>query len=248
MRYYAIADLHGRLDLLEKAFKLIKTDANIAHYKIVTLGDYIDRGPASKGVLDYLKYRVGHDTSDNELICLQGNHEAMMVETLTKPLMPDWWVGNGGDATLKSYGWGGEPYSIYSYDVVPKAHVEWMQGLPLYFETEKQLFVHAGIPQDNMNLPPNSKQAHQEKRLKEQMIWMLYDRNTAGGWKGKHVVHGHHQFADGPHVWHGPKGGRTDLDTFAWNTGRLVVGVFDDTQGSAIKYIEVLGEDYKRPT
>lgn len=242
MKYYAIADLHGRYDLLLEAINLIYDDAGSDDYKIITLGDYIDRGPKSAEIIKHLMGRTG------DTICLKGNHEAMMVETITKPLMPDWWVGNGGDTTLKSYGWGGEPYSIYSYDVVAKAHVEWMQNLPLYFETEKQLFVHAGIPQDNMNLPPNSKFSHKEKQLREQMIWMLYDRNTAGGWKGKHVVHGHHQFADGPHTWTGPKGGRTDLDTFAWKTGRLVVGVFDDSQGPAIKYIEVLGEDYKRPT
>ena len=71
---------------------------------------------------------------------------------------------------------------------------------------------------------------------------MLYSKDDHGGWKTKHVVHGHHQFADGPHEW----SGRTDLDTYAWRTGRLVVGVFDDTQGKAIRYLEVLGDDYEK--
>jgi len=233
MKYYAIADLHGRYDLLLEAINKIYDHAGKDDYKIITLGDYIDRGPKSMQTIEHLMGRTG------DSVCLQGNHEAMMVETITTPLMPGWWVGNGGDATLQSYGWGGAPYSIHAYDVVPKAHIEWMKNLPLYFETEKQVFVHAGIPQDNMNLPPNSKFSHKEKHLREQMIWMLYDKRTAGGWKGKHVVHGHHQFEDGPHVWHGPKGGRTDLDCYAWRTGRLVVGVFDDTQGHAIDYIEI---------
>lgn len=233
MKYYAIADLHGRFDLLLKAVDSIYQHAGSPDYKIITLGDYIDRGPESKDVIEYLR------NQDEHFICLQGNHEAMMVETITKPLMPGWWIGNGGDETLRSYGWGGAPYSVYSYEVVPKAHLDWMASLPLYRETEKQVFVHAGIPQWNMSLPPKSKQADKLKYLKEQMQWMLYDKREAGGWKGKHVVHGHHQFSDGPHVWRSAKGGRTDLDTYAWKTGRLVVGVFDDTQLEAIDFIEV---------
>lgn len=167
-----------------------------------------------------------------DIICLKGNHEAMMVETITTPLMPDWWVGNGGDATLNSYGWG-EPYNVFAYEIVPKKHIEWMDNLPYYYETEKQLFVHAGVPQSEMNLPPK----HADKY--EQMVWMLYDNTDGRGWKGKHVVHGHHQFADGPHVWHSKSGGRTDLDCWAYHTGRLVIGVFDDTQGNALEFIEV---------
>lgn len=228
MKYYAIADLHGRYDLLMEAVNKIYEHAGSGDYKIITLGDYIDRGPDSKKIIDYLM-----GTGDR-FVSLQGNHEAMMVETISTPLMPSWWVGNGGDSTLKSYGWGGEPYSMYCYEVVPKAHLKWMKDLPFFYETEKQLFVHAGIPQNGMNLPPKN------ERHFEQMQWMLYSKDDSGGWKGKHVVHGHHQFADGPHQWlNAKKGGRTDLDTYAWRTGRLVIGVFDDTQLHAKEFIEV---------
>jgi serine/threonine protein phosphatase 1 len=232
MKYYAIADLHGRHDLLLEAVDKIYDHAGTDDYKIITLGDYIDRGPDSNKIIEYLM------KAGDSFVCIQGNHEAMMVETLTTPLMPGWWVGNGGDTTLQSYGWGGEPYSVYSYDIVPKSHVEWITNLPLYFETEKQVFVHAGIPDSNMNLPPSSNTT-KGLRLRENMQWMLYDKTDGRGWRGKHVVHGHHQFEDGPHVWHGRNGGRTDLDTYAWKTGRLVVGVFDDTQGPAKEFIEV---------
>ena len=76
--------------------------------------------------------------------------------------------------------------------------------------------------------------------MKQQMQWMIYSRNDSGGWKGKHVVHGHHQFADGPHQWLSEKtGGRTDLDCWAYHTGRLVIGVFDDTQNRALEFLEV---------
>lgn len=231
MKYYAIADLHGRFDLMKKAIAKIEDHAD-GEYEIITLGDYVDRGPQSMEIIQYLMDRP-------DIVCLQGNHEAMMIQSVTEPLQPSWWVGNGGSTTLKSYGWGGEPYSIHAYDVIPKKHIEWLMDLQLYVETEKQVFVHAGIPQHNMNLPPSSKQAHKQARLEEQMQWMLYDKADAGGWKGKHVVHGHHQHEDGPHVFHGSKGGRTALDTWAYHTGRLVVGVFDDSQGPPVDFIEV---------
>lgn len=228
MKYYAIADLHGRFDLLLEAVNQIYQHAGSKDYKIITLGDYIDRGPDSKKIIDYLM--------SANFVSLQGNHEAMMVQSITTPLHPDWWVGNGGDATLKSYGWGGESYSQCCYDVVPKVHLDWMKELPLFYETDKQVFVHAGIPQWGMNLPPKT------SRNEEQMQWMLYGKNDSGGWKGKHVVHGHHQFEDGPHEWISEKtGGRTDLDTYAWKTDRLVVGVFDDTQLHAKEFIEIKG-------
>lgn len=234
MKYYAIADLHGRYDLLEKSMLAIEAHASGKH-KIITLGDYIDRGPDSARIIQKLMdLQAKNFPSKGNLICLKGNHEAMMVETVTTPLMPSWWVGNGGDTTLQSYGWGGEPYSTYCYDVIPKAHLEWMNNLPIFYEAEKQLFVHAGVPQWGMNLPP--KQAHNYK----QMMWMLYQKNDSGGWKGKHVVHGHHQFEDGPHEWLNAKtGGRTDLDVYAWRTNRIVIGVFDDTQLHAREFIEI---------
>jgi serine/threonine protein phosphatase 1 len=221
MKYYAIADLHGRYDLLLEAINVIYSHAGANDYKIITLGDYIDRGPDSMKVIDHLMGRTG------DTICLQGNHEAMMVDSVIYNYDPDWWVGNGGDATLKSYGWGGAPYSTYSYEVVPKSHLNWMRTLPIYHETEKQVFVHAGMP----------KSLYQGQ---QGMQWMLYNYNDSGGWKGKHVVHGHHQFADGPHEWLDEEtGGRTDLDTWAYHTGRIVIGVFDDTQLHAKEFLEV---------
>lgn len=226
MKYYAIADLHGRYDLLLEAVNKIYSHAETDDYKVITLGDYIDRGPDSEKIISFLM------SQGDNFVCLKGNHEAMMVETITTPLMPGWWVGNGGDATLNSYGWA-EPYNVFAYEIVPKKHIEWMNNLPIYYETEKQLFVHAGVPQSEMNLPPKRADKYQD------MMWMLYDKTDGRGWKGKHVVHGHHQFADGPHVWYSKSGGRTDLDCGAYHTGRLVVGVFDDTQNHALEFIEV---------
>ncbi len=233
MKYFVIADTHGRYDLVDKARHAIQEQYEVGD-KVIYLGDYVDRGPDSRLIIEHL---IEAQKLNKNVICLQGNHEAMMLESIQTPLDASWWIGNGGDATLRSYGWGGEPYGLLAYEVVPKAHLEWLKSLPLFFATEKQVFVHAGIPQYDMNLPP--KKTYKGERLRQQMQWMLYPKTEAGGWRGKHVVHGHHQLPDGPHVWHGPKGGRTDLDVGAYYTDRLVIGVFDDTQGPAKEFIEV---------
>lgn len=231
MKYYAIADLHGRYDLLMKSFEAIFDDCK-KHpeddYTIITLGDYIDRGPESNEIIATLIA----EQKQLPLICLKGNHEDMAVQVCSNPTwnMVDWWMGNGGAATIRSYDPNAYTGEVHQMD---PEHLKWMANLPLYYETPGQVFVHAGIPYVNAPL---------EEQDKEKLIWMLYGRNEAGGWgetsllRPKHVVHGHHQFADGPHEWEF----RTDLDTFAWNTGRIVIGVFDDTQGKAIEYIEVV--------
>lgn len=235
MKYYAIADLHGRYDLLDKSLNVIKDRIeDLSSVKIITLGDYIDRGPESMQIIA----RLIEEQEKLPLICLKGNHEDMVVQTIQTPLDPDWWLGNGGNTTMKSYGssvkvspYYGIPPVGWDPHVVYPSHVEWMENLPLFYETEKHVFVHAGVPADDLDL---------EDQDKEQLMWMLYGKNDSGGYRGKHVVHGHHQFADGPHQWLDAKrGGRTDLDTFAWNTGRITIGVFDDTQLHAIDFIDV---------
>jgi serine/threonine protein phosphatase 1 len=218
---YAIADLHGRFDLLEAAFSAIHTHAEGRPNKIVTLGDYIDRGPQSRQIIEHL---MAPQKAGMNLICLKGNHEAMMVETLRKPLHPSWWIGNGGGATLISYG---HPKSgDYQPEVVPADHIEWMNALPLMHVDQHRVFVHAGLDR----FRPLDQQDE------ETLLWKLYDWNDDGGHDKRHVVHGHYQFADGPIL----KANRTDLDTFAWNTGRLVVGIFDDDiAGGPADFIEV---------
>jgi serine/threonine protein phosphatase 1 len=235
VKYYAIADLHGRFDLFEKAMLHIEATAT-GDYKIITLGDYIDRGPDSNKLISKL---MELDAKKWNIICLQGNHEAMMVESIVQNLSPSWWIGNGGGTTLLSYGHPEvDSLGSVSYAYVPEDHIKWINQLPIYYETEKQVFVHAGVPDDRVPLEKQAKMQDFHGELK--MQWMLYNPTDMGGYKGKHVVHGHHQFEDGPHEWKGSKrGGRTDLDTYAWKTGRLVIGVFDDTQGPAKEFIEV---------
>lgn len=165
------------------------------------------------------------------VICLKGNHEEMMVHTLRKPLHPGWWIGNGGGATLVSYGHAKS--GAYDPEVVPEEHLDWLDALPLMHVDEHRVFVHAGVdPVFSLDM-----------QIPETLLWKLYHEHDERGHGDRHVVHGHHQFAEGPIL----KQGRTDLDTFAWNTGRLVVGVFDDAvAGGPVGVIEVTGPDIRR--
>jgi serine/threonine protein phosphatase 1 len=98
---YAIADLHGRFDLLEKALRVIATHSAGHEFKIIPMGDYVDRGPQSRQIIEHL---MALESTGVPIVCLKGNHEDMMVETLRKPLDRDWWVGSAGETTLRSYG------------------------------------------------------------------------------------------------------------------------------------------------
>ena len=235
MKYYAIPDLHGRYDLLEKSLQKIEDiqlSSDDGNFRVVALGDYIDRGPQSRQIIQRLMEE--QEKRPDRFICLKGNHEDMMVRTIREPLMPNWWISNGGDATLKSYGaedqddrhW--NPYG-YHLGKVNQDHLNWLEKLPLFFETEKHVFVHAGVPVDDLDLKDQNE---------EQLMWMLYHKNDKGGYRDKHVVHGHHIHEDGPHEWEY----RTSLDTGSFYTNRQVIGVFDDTQGRAKEFIEVTND------
>ena len=98
-RTYVIPDLHGRFDLLESAVDRIMTDPEPG--TIVTLGDYVDRGPQSRQVIQLLIRGIPHPW---KLITLKGNHEDMMQQVCGGRADIDWCLGNGGAATLVSYG------------------------------------------------------------------------------------------------------------------------------------------------
>jgi len=147
-----------------------------------------------------------------------------MLECLTNPGILNWWLGNGGNATLKSYGYRhGDTLLPLK---IPTNHLEWMAELPVYHQDPHRIYVHAGVPFDQ---PVEATKA-------DTLQWMLYsgedDRyadaeyhsGEGGHISGKHIVHGHHQSAHNPQ----PRVGRTNLDSFAWYTGRLAIGVFDD--------------------
>lgn len=230
-RVFAIADLHGRLDLLLIALHKIDKTAS-AGDRVVFTGDYIDRGPASAAILQTLisgpeaYHGAGAGIS---WVCLQGNHEDIMLQAIAEPGLLNWWVRNGGGQTLMSYGVRDGDEIASAFARIPPDHIAWLKRLPLMHVDEHRVYVHAGV---DPTIPLG-------EQTQKTLQWDLYPDGFADGHGERHVVHGHHQFEDGPLLF----SGRTDLDTFAWATGRLVVGVFDDdVPGGPIETIEVIGK------
>jgi serine/threonine protein phosphatase 1 len=225
---FAIADLHGRFDLLEMALARI-TERAERPATVVTLGDYVDRGPDGRKIVERLMAGLGRDGL--RLICLKGNHEDIMWQTCRRLPDIDWWLTNGGGPTLISYGQQvGDQADVA---VVPVAHLDWLERLPLMYVDAHRVFLHAGI---DPNYPLDEQDV-------QNVIWKIYPDDDDGGHGQRHVVHGHHQHANGPIF----KKKRTNLDTFAWYTGRLAIGVFDDAApGGPIEILEVHGESIEK--
>lgn len=220
---YIIADLHGRHDLLVAAIARIE-EGNHSGGTIVFTGDYVDRGPASRQIIETLM--AGPQTPGWKWICLRGNHEEIMMAGCLGMLQ--WWLPNGGGATLVSYGAKAGDDAVAASASVPLEHLEWMRDLPVMHNDGKRLFVHAGV----QNGVPLDQQDEQKN------TWMLYPDGAEDGYGDLHVVHGHHQHEDGPLLF----AGRSNFDTLAWFTGRLVVGVFDDAlPGGPVSTIEIQG-------
>lgn len=208
---YAIADIHGRLDLLTKAFEYIrKRDPDAT---IILTGDYIDRGPESAGCVRFLMQEHGSE----KVICLKGNHEEMLIDYYNSLSLGTDWLTYGGVQTLVSYGHSlSEPWNP---GIIPEHHIAWMDNLPFFHETDHHLFVHAF-------LSPSKRMADQSNRM---MLWGRYPKaHPTFDWsvEGKHVVHGHTP-NDEPELLLG----RTNLDVGAVWSNKIVIGVFDGPGG-----------------
>jgi len=214
---FVIPDIHGRLDLLSDGLDQIAARSIGQAGVIVTLGDYVNKGPDSKGVVDRLLAGVGEAFS---LVALKGNHDAMMVDALRDPSNMAGWLAKGGDATLASYG--GEPVNV------PQTHIDWFDRLRLVHLDAHRLYVHAGVDPD---LPL-------DRQSEKTLLWKRYEKGFPGGFGKLHVVHGHDNCPAGPLLYEG----RTNLDTLAWRTGRLTIGIFDDDKpGGPTDFIIIKG-------
>jgi serine/threonine protein phosphatase 1 len=208
---YVVTDIHGRLDLLFKAMDLFNGD-----HKVIFLGDYVDRGPDSAGVIDTLKRGRYQGLP---WVFLMGNHEDMMIDAINMPHNSYHWVMNGGDTTLKSY---------ENKGISAERDLSFLKSLDLYYEDKYRIYVHAFAD-------PNEPDA--SKFVKQSTLWERYGRTEDIGWFGKHVVHGHTPLKE-PFLGKN----RTNLDTGAvFNSGYLSVGVFDDdTPGGPVEVIKIL--------
>ena len=179
---YVIPDLHGRCDLLCDALAGITAHANGQAGIIITIGDYVDKGPDSKGVIDRL---LGGLDPGWKLVALKGNHDAMMAEALRDPSKMATWMGKGGDAALASYD-GGRA-------AVPETHIVWLDQRQLLHVDAHRIYVHAGIdPELALDRQPDTT-----------LLCKRYPKGFSGGFGRFHVVHGHDNHPDGPLLYDG---------------------------------------------
>lgn len=135
MAVYAIGDIHGCLTALKTLFKNLRINEND---HVVFLGDYVDRGPDSKGVIDWLI----ENGKKHHFTFLKGNHEIMMLESRKSRETLTSWLGFGGHETLLSYGINNDSQW---QDLIPAAHWEFLKNCKHYFEIESYIFVHGGL-------------------------------------------------------------------------------------------------------
>ncbi|HVK82388.1 MAG TPA: metallophosphoesterase family protein [Verrucomicrobiae bacterium] len=144
--YYAIGDVHGEADKLERLHDFIREDAQRkgAQHMIVFLGDLIDRGPDSRAVVA----RAMQAEAAGEAIVVKGNHEELMVHAYDRDETMGLyhWATNGGDDTIRSYQHVNGTHDHWR-DAIDAGHVKWMRGLPSIIRDEERglVFVHAGI-------------------------------------------------------------------------------------------------------
>ena len=210
---YAIGDVHGCLDelrVLER--RIVEDSASLGGHKLlVMLGDYVDRGPNSAGVIDHLLSRA---PSSFERICLTGNHEIMASAFLSRPSFRDSWLQFGGLETLQSYGMsldalkGQSParmaQAIAAY--VPQDHLDFLRSLAWTVSIPGWLFVHAG-------LRPGVALTDQHP---DDLFWIRNEFYDAPGLPHLRIVHGHTPSAEPVFA-----PGRICIDTGAFATGRL---------------------------
>jgi len=216
VRIYAMADIHGRADLLSQMLTVI--DADLARsrpqYAIhVFLGDYIDRGPETCRTIDILVKR----SRNHKIVFLKGNHEECMLEVIRDPAKLQEWRQFGGLQTLRSYGLNPSlnPSAEEQADLMqrlvhtmPKSHLQFLQRLRPTFTCGDFFFVHAGV---RPGVPLHDQQ-------EQDLFWIRDEFLETDENFGKYIVHGHSPV-------HVPdiRPNRINIDTGAYATGNLTL-------------------------
>lgn len=167
MRRFVIPDIHGcflSLKHLIEQLSLQKDD------ELYFLGDYINKGPDSKGVMDYIR-QLQHVYS---VICLKGNHEQMLMDALKSDEKESQFLERGGRATIASFG-------LESVKQIPQAYFDWINNLPYYHYLPDYILVHAGF---NFGLPNHLDD-------KQAMLTIRSFVVDLAKVEGKTVLHGH---------------------------------------------------------
>jgi serine/threonine protein phosphatase 1 len=172
MRRYVIGDIHGCSKALRCLIEEIRPGKDDM---MIFLGDYIDRGPDSCGVIDQL-IELSNQT---RVVAIRGNHEVMLLGVLMGGLDCHWWRQTGGQSTLASYGG--------SLDRIPDSHLDFFHSLRCHYETEHEIFIHAGYDP----LCPVERTCDLQRYWNHQTKW------PAPHFTGKRVYVGHTPQASG---------------------------------------------------
>ncbi len=204
-RIFAIGDIHGCFDKIHAL--LARLPADHTRDKIVFLGDYVDRGPDSKKVLDLV---IGlHKEYPSSFVFLKGNHEAMFLDYLENGPLKQSFLEFGGTKTLESYG--GNDFDAN----IPKDHLEFLKGLETIYVTERFCFVHAGL---RPGIPI-------EEQREDDLLWIRFKFIKSNYDWGKRVIFGHTPF-DTPLI----EANKIGIDTGAVYGGRLTCLVLPEIE------------------
>lgn len=228
MRLLAIGDIHGcstAFDNLLEAVGLQQED------QLITLGDYVDKGPQTRGVLE----RLLELYENHQLIPLTGNHEIMMLEARKGGRSQEFWLSKGGDKTLDSYS---QMNEIKTLDNIPNEHWNFLKNSCLaWYETDTHIFVHA-------NAAPHLPMAQQSP---DELFWQKFSPRDPHD-SGKILICGHTSQKDGRPInlvhricldtWVCGNGWLSCLDVDTgkiWQTnqqGQWQIGFLEEFQGS----------------
>jgi serine/threonine protein phosphatase 1 len=213
---YAVGDIHGSLDKLKALVAACREHADGREMRLVFLGDYIDRGLDSAGVLRFM-LSLQADLP-KQIVALKGNHEAWALSLLDGVAPAGAWLRNGGAETLRSYG-------AKEIGDLPRAHLDWMRSLRLFFDDGRRFFVHAGV---NPSRPLDSQD-------EEELLWIRMPFLSNGRDYGRLIVHGHTPLESEKPELH-PN--RLNLDTAAAFGGPLTAAVFNDAQTEPLSFLQ----------
>jgi diadenosine tetraphosphatase ApaH/serine/threonine PP2A family protein phosphatase len=214
---FAIGDIHGCIGLLRALMVRIEREAAGEAFKLVFIGDYIDRGPDSRAVVEELmalQQRMGDD-----VVFLMGNHEEQALYSVEHGTHAGSWMFNGGDTTLADY-------RISEARDLPVDHVAWLRALRLTHDDGRRLFVHAGVD-------PARPLDDQDPR---DLVWIRQPFLSDPRDYGRLIVHGHTPQRTGkPDL----RANRLNIDTAAVYGGALTAAVFTDAQTMPVKFLQV---------
>lgn len=216
LRTYAIGDIHGCLQKLEALVAQCRADAGGRPTRLVFLGDYIDRGAESGGVIAFLMALEA--TAAEDIVCLSGNHEELALAASNGGEDLGRWLRNGGDKTLLGYG-------IGSPNEMPPEHLAWMRSLRISYDDGLRFFVHAGV---DPSRPLEGQDDYDLRWIREPFLSDPRDH-------GRLIVHGHTPRMDGmPDL----RSNRVNVDTAAVLGGPLTAAIFDDLTKPPLGFLQ----------